>query len=700
MASLGQLVVNLEANIARFTSDMGRASQTVEQTMGRMNAAADVVKGVLGAVGVALSVDALVSEANRAIGALADLDDMAQKTGSSVEMLSRLGKVAAMTGVDFGTVDGALVKLSKNLADIDEKGSKTAKALAAIGISVEDIKGKDAAQAFVMISDKMQGYTDGAGKVANVTDLMGKTAANLLPYMNDVSENLDKFQGDSAEAAAKATMLQDGLGELRVKYDELKTGIVVGALPAAIAFIGALQDTMRESDKLSKDKSLTSWADHAGLVLARMADGGALVGRTFKAIGAELAATSANFDLMNAVMANSNPVGAAKVLLNGGSPTDNIKAALEKRNAIIAQANTMVSSLWTQPLDAMEQAYVKRLSENRNAAGLKALGNASGVGDISLGRTLDYTGTDEKKPEKEKKEKEGWTADGAADRMMRAALDETSAMQNTLDVTEGLIEADKRRAEQYARSAVQITANAENIRRSLMTDAEAEQLEHETRLMELEAYGALRLSNEADANALIEAETARHERAKLDIQRANQLQMLGMSGDAADQLYGLMQKAGMEQTALAKAVFLASKAIAVAEIIMNTEVAASKAQAQFGAWGTPIAMAIRVAGYASAGMTAGLAIASAEGGYDIPAGANPVTQLHEKEMVLPKAQAEVIRGLAARGGAAGGGVIINNSPVFNIDSRTDQQEVRKIVSMGVAQGNADLVDRLSRAGRI
>ncbi len=101
-------------------------------------------------------------------------------------------------------------------------------------------------------------------------------------------------------------------------------------------------------------------------------------------------------------------------------------------------------------------------------------------------------------------------------------------------------------------------------------------------------------------------------------------------------------------------------------------------------------------------MTAGLAIAeaAAEGGYDIPAGVNPVTQLHEKEMVLPKAQAEVIRGLASRGGAGAGGVTIHSSPVINIDSRTDQQEVRKIVAMGVAQGNADLVDKLQRAGRI
>ena len=39
----------------------------------------------------------------------------------------------------------------------------------------------------------------------------------------------------------------------------------------------------------------------------------------------------------------------------------------------------------------------------------------------------------------------------------------------------------------------------------------------------------------------------------------------------------------------------------------------------------------------------------AEKGFDIPAGMNPITQLHQKEMVLPAEQADVIRGMAGGG---------------------------------------------------
>ena len=45
-----------------------------------------------------------------------------------------------------------------------------------------------------------------------------------------------------------------------------------------------------------------------------------------------------------------------------------------------------------------------------------------------------------------------------------------------------------------------------------------------------------------------------------------------------------------------------------------------------------------------------MAGASAAQGYDIPSGVNPVTQLHQREMVLPAKHADVIRDMADGGG--------------------------------------------------
>ncbi len=46
---------------------------------------------------------------------------------------------------------------------------------------------------------------------------------------------------------------------------------------------------------------------------------------------------------------------------------------------------------------------------------------------------------------------------------------------------------------------------------------------------------------------------------------------------------------------------------------------------------------------------------SAAGGYDIPSGVNPVTQLHEEEMVLPSPLANAVRRMAGEGEGGGAG---------------------------------------------
>lgn len=715
MADLGRLVVNLEARLDRFTSDMGRAAQFTEQAMGRMQGAADRVNNVLNLVGVGLSVGLIVDEVNKTISALADLDDTAQKTGASVETLSKLSKIAIATGQDFGTVDGAIVKLAKNLTEIDEKGNKTAKALAAIGISTDDIKDKDPAQVFVMIASKMQDYEDGGGKVANVTDLMGKSAAGLLPYLGDVSESMDKFAGDSAEAVAQAARVQDSLGLMKVKYEELKTEILIGAVPAASDFIQAMMDTTREANKLTDNTSVDTWADDAAIGLARMADFATVTVKALMALAGSVKVVVA--DIM--VLASAQPGVMAVKLANGGSPLQDLRDMMAEREAILTAANQRWEALGNMNVNAFEEKVRARIDERQGlAAALAAADGPMGLGasPTSERPQLKYSAgdgdSDKKKTDKE------WSRADAASRIGALATNEAIGLRGTIDATNELMEADQRRFQAKMQADERIIAGVQNIRMSMMSDAELERLEHETRLSELKAYRAQELTDTAEADALLEKETARHKAAIDEIERqsaeqrmALNMQVMQQAGGVADQMYGMLKQAGMEQTALGKAAFLASKAIAVAQIIMQTNVAAASALAlpPIGLGpvaGLALSGTIKALGYSSAAMTAGLAIAeaSAEGGYDIPAGVNPVTQLHEKEMVLPKAQAEVIRNLATNGGAGGGmKVTIVNQTTGRIDNVIEQRisptERALIIQEAVAATASTLGDPNSKTSR-
>lgn len=69
----------------------------------------------------------------------------------------------------------------------------------------------------------------------------------------------------------------------------------------------------------------------------------------------------------------------------------------------------------------------------------------------------------------------------------------------------------------------------------------------------------------------------------------------------------------------------------------------------------PVLAPVTAAAALAAVMAFGKRIFSAEGGFDIPAGVNPLVQAHAREMILPAKHADVIRSLADGRGGAGGG---------------------------------------------
>lgn len=152
---------------------------------------------------------------------------------------------------------------------------------------------------------------------------------------------------------------------------------------------------------------------------------------------------------------------------------------------------------------------------------------------------------------------------------------------------------------------------------------------------------------------------------------------------------GTAQRWLMESWAAAKSVALWA-ATAVKNIMTSAwEAMAAAWKAVVGIPYVGPALAVAAAGATFAGVSAIAGrVASAEGGYDIPAGVNPMTQLHEKEMVLPAKQADVIRDLAdSGGGGAAQAVHININAL-------DGQSVKRVLIQ-----NSDALAAAMRAAK-
>lgn len=668
MANIGQLVVNLEANIASFTRDMQRASQQTSDAMGRINGALDTARAGILALGAGGTVGAFAVVIKGAIDAADNLRDMSMKTGVGVESLNGLGFAASQAGGSLESMVAAAGKLNKSIAEAGSGNKETSTAFKLLGIDINDAAGnlKKADVVIAEVADKFAQYTDGPEKSAIALALFGKAGADMIPLLNEGgtallenSEYAKKYGGATQELSEASDNFNDSMGKLTVQQKGFTNAMTAAVLPV----LQAVADEMLGAAEEASAFALAG--DILRTVLETFVVVGSEVSFTFKAVGTEIGGIAAQL----AALASGDFQGFKFI---GEAMKRDAAIARKEHDAFIARVLDRTPRLPAAVTPDKDKPNAPRLPST--AAPKKPDGDAlNGYADrLRIVSSLD----DEK--------------------IARQAL--SDGMKDSQNVLRDFADARRNEIEQAARAIQQNEANVDQIRFSLMSDVEREGEAHQLRLAELQMFHDAKLANVSEANALMEKEVARHEQAKADLQRANNIQSVAMAGDTASALYAVLEKAGKQKTALGKTLFLASKALAVAEILMNAHVAAEKAKGQMGIFGIPLSTVMLAQGYASAGIVAGMAIASAEGGYDIPAGTNPVTQLHEKEMVLPRAQADVIRGLATRGGAAG--ATIHYSPTIQVDSRTDQAQVHQIVSSAVRQGNAELVDRLTRAGRI
>ena len=108
-----------EEGVQRLGRTLGSLNDTAGRVSGGLRGmlgAAGGLSGALGALAPIVSGVGLAAMAKGAIDAADDMNDLAQKTGVSVEQLSRFKQAAEMSGTSIEAVGGAMVKLSKNIS--------------------------------------------------------------------------------------------------------------------------------------------------------------------------------------------------------------------------------------------------------------------------------------------------------------------------------------------------------------------------------------------------------------------------------------------------------------------------------------------------------------------------------------------------------------------------------------------------------
>jgi uncharacterized protein YukE len=192
VANTPDVRVRLSAEgVDEVVNAMRRVQAEAKKTDGvkAMQAAfSDLKSTLIGGLGIAAAVEGLVGLGKKAIENAVNIAHMQEKLGASAEMLSVLSVAAEDAGVSQEDLGTGLQRLAKSMDGAAQGVSKPQDAFRRLGISMQDVRSKDPAQMFVLLSDKLANVQSGTQRAAIAQDLLGRSGANLIPVMEKLAD--------------------------------------------------------------------------------------------------------------------------------------------------------------------------------------------------------------------------------------------------------------------------------------------------------------------------------------------------------------------------------------------------------------------------------------------------------------------------------------------------------------------------------
>lgn len=262
----------------------------------RLGVTRSAIAGIASVVGAGVFAR-FVSES---IETLDTLTKLSQQTGIATERLGAFALGAELGGAGLETFRTATRRLSQNLLDA-ERGLSTAQAgFRALGIETRDSEGNIRAvdDVLIDIADRFSEFEDGATKAAIANTLLGRSGAQLIPFLNQGAEGFREledladrlgltFSGPTGRAAEQ---FRDNLTLLRAANDGLFRQLSAQLLP------GLNQLTDRFVDFVSDGDQVRETARRIGAGFSALSTAASVVGQIVVVVGEQIGATLATLD--------------------------------------------------------------------------------------------------------------------------------------------------------------------------------------------------------------------------------------------------------------------------------------------------------------------------------------------------------------------------------------------------------------------
>lgn len=202
MASAGTVTIDFAAETAKFTAELKKVNDHLKSMESGFESLSNVAHHAL----EFLSVGAFVEFAKSALEAAKQLQEVAERIGTTAQSLSRLQFAAQESNVSVEVLNKSLVKFSVNIAEAAQGTGAAQGAFAELNVSAKELKGLSLEEQFAKIAEGFQNVVDPVDRVNVAVKLFGKQGAELVPLLDKGAEGIREF---AAEADRLGITLDD-----------------------------------------------------------------------------------------------------------------------------------------------------------------------------------------------------------------------------------------------------------------------------------------------------------------------------------------------------------------------------------------------------------------------------------------------------------------------------------------------------------
>jgi len=217
----GRAYVELGADRSQLKRDLAAATSVFN----KFGASIQSIGLQIGAVFSGGIIAASVFKASRAFAdAGSKLDDLANRSGASVEALSELALAAQMSDTSIESVGDGIRKMQVFLVKAAKGGKEANATLATLGVNLEDIAKLSPEDQFTAFAEAISKIDDPALKTSMAMEVFSKTGAELIPLLGEGQAGIEAFRKEarrlglqmSGADAANAAAYGDALDKVNL----------------------------------------------------------------------------------------------------------------------------------------------------------------------------------------------------------------------------------------------------------------------------------------------------------------------------------------------------------------------------------------------------------------------------------------------------------------------------------------------------